>query len=77
VLCIVVLGGMGSITGVVLAALVLVILPEALRLFADYRWLLFGALLVIMMVFRPGGLVNARRRTYAFEPAAPEKSETP
>jgi len=77
VLCIVVLGGMGSITGVVLAALVLVILPEALRVFADYRWLLFGALLVLMMVFRPGGLVNARRRTYAFEPSESKKAAIP
>jgi branched-chain amino acid transport system permease protein len=77
VLCIVVLGGMGSITGVVLAALVLVILPEALRLFADYRWLLFGALLVLMMVFRPGGLIDARRRAYAFEPSVPERAEDP
>jgi branched-chain amino acid transport system permease protein len=77
VLCIVVLGGMGSIAGVMLAALVLVILPEALRVFADYRWLLFGALLVLMMVFRPGGLVNARRRAYAFQPSESGKAEAP
>ncbi len=77
VLCIVVLGGMGSITGVVLAALVLVILPEALRVFADYRWLVFGAMLVLVMVFRPEGLVRARRRVYAFEPTESDKTEGP
>jgi branched-chain amino acid transport system permease protein len=77
VLCIVVLGGMGSMTGVVLAALVLIILPEALRVFADYRWLLFGALLVLMMVFRPGGLINAQRRAYTFEPRNQNRTDNP
>jgi len=67
ILCIVVLGGMGSIAGVVIAAALLIILPESLKIFSDYRWLLFGAVLVLMMVFRPGGLVSDVRRVYHFE----------
>ncbi len=67
ILCIVVLGGMGSIVGVVLGALVLVLLPEYLRAFAEYRILTFGCVLVLMMVFRPGGIVSNVRRTYQFE----------
>ena len=64
ILCIVVLGGMGSIVGVIIAALILILLPEYLRAFADYRMLVFGAVLVAMMVFRPQGLVTGVRRTY-------------
>ena len=64
VLSIVVLGGMGSIVGVVLAALVLVLLPEYLRAVAEYRMLVFGAIMVLMMIVRPQGLVIARRRRY-------------
>jgi branched-chain amino acid transport system permease protein len=67
ILCVVVLGGMGSIVGVVLGALVLVLLPEYLRAFAEYRILTFGCILVLMMVFRPGGIVSNVRRTYQFE----------
>lgn len=57
-LVMVVLGGMGSITGSVAAAVVLTILPEALRSFADYRMLLYSVLLIVMMLFRPGGLLG-------------------
>lgn len=64
ILCIVVLGGMGSIVGVMLAAFILILLPEYLRAFADYRMLVFGAVLVLMMVFRPQGLMGGRRLTY-------------
>jgi branched-chain amino acid transport system permease protein len=64
VLSIVVLGGMGSIVGVVLAALVLVLLPEYLRAVAEYRMLVFGAVMVLMMILRPQGLVIARRKQY-------------
>ena len=69
ILCIVVLGGMGSIIGVIIAALVLMLLPEYLRAFADYRMLVFGATLVLMMVFRPKGLISTVRRTYKRESA--------
>ncbi|MEW6078491.1 MAG: branched-chain amino acid ABC transporter permease [Thermodesulfobacteriota bacterium] len=67
ILCIVVLGGMGSIIGVVVGALFLILLPEYLRAFSEYRVLLFGLLLVLMMIFRPGGLLPDRRRTYHFK----------
>ncbi|NBA94877.1 high-affinity branched-chain amino acid ABC transporter permease LivM [Pseudomonas sp. R5(2019)] len=60
VLAIVVLGGMGSQLGVVLAALVLVLLPELGRNFSEYRMLLFGAAMVLIMVWRPGGILSAR-----------------
>jgi branched-chain amino acid transport system permease protein len=56
VLIIVVLGGMGSIPGVVLGAVVMVALPEVLRDFSDYRMLILGILLVLMALFRPLGL---------------------
>lgn len=55
VLMAVVLGGMGNMKGVVIGALVISLLPEFLREFADYRYLLFGVLLVVVMVFRPQG----------------------
>jgi branched-chain amino acid transport system permease protein len=64
ILAMVVLGGMGSILGVVIAALALKLLPEYLRAFAEYRMLLFGALMVLMMVFRPQGLISDVRRRY-------------
>jgi branched-chain amino acid transport system permease protein len=58
ILCMVVLGGMGSIPGIVLGALLLITLPEVFRDFQDYRMLAFGAALVLMMVFRPQGLLG-------------------
>ena len=60
ILAIVVLGGMGSQLGVVLAAVVLVCLPEFGRAFAEFRMLLFGAAMVAIMVWRPRGLVARR-----------------
>jgi len=62
----IVLGGMGTIVGVLLGAVILKLLPEKLRFFADYRLLLFGLLLVLMMRFRPEGLVASRRRQLEF-----------
>jgi branched-chain amino acid transport system permease protein len=66
ILCIVVLGGMGSIIGVILGAFILILMPEYLRAFADYRMLIFGGVLVAMMIFRPQGLVSNIRRSYTF-----------
>jgi branched-chain amino acid transport system permease protein len=62
----IVLGGMGTIVGVLVGAVILKLLPEKLRFFADYRLLLFGLLLVLMMRFRPEGLVASRRRQLEF-----------
>ena len=55
-LSLIIIGGMGSIPGIVVGAVVLVGLPELLREFAEYRLLLYGALLVTMMLIRPEGL---------------------
>ncbi len=65
VLSIVVLGGLGSTVGVVLAAIVLTVLPELLRDFAEYRTLVFGALMVVMMLWRPRGLIRPARPAFA------------
>ncbi|MDP4152404.1 MAG: branched-chain amino acid ABC transporter permease [Bacillota bacterium] len=62
ILVTVVLGGMGSFTGSILAAIFLTILPEALREFASYRMVLYSAALVIIMIFKPTGLLG----TYEF-----------
>jgi len=61
ILAIVVLGGLGSIVGVIVAAFVLTLLPEMLREFADFRILAFGILMVLMMIWRPRGLIRTRR----------------
>ncbi len=62
VLCLVIIGGMGSIQGVVVGALVLKGLPEILRELDEYRMLFFGALLIFMMIVRPEGLWPSKRR---------------
>lgn len=66
ILSIVVLGGMGSIVGIIIAALALTLIPEYLRVFSDYRMILFGAALIIMMIFRPQGILEDRRKKYEF-----------
>ena len=63
-LCIVIVGGMGSLPGIVLGAFVLKGLPELLRELEDYRLLVFGALLVVMMIVRPEGLWPAARAKF-------------
>ncbi|HEU4349047.1 MAG TPA: hypothetical protein VFR35_14815 [Actinoplanes sp.] len=62
----VILGGMGSIPGAVLGASLLFVLPEKLREFSDYRLMLFGLALVLIMRFRPQGLVPDRHRRAEF-----------
>jgi branched-chain amino acid transport system permease protein len=56
ILCVIIVGGMGSMPGVAVGALALVGLPELLREFADYRLLVYGAALMAMMLLRPEGL---------------------
>ena len=58
ILSMVVLGGLGSIPGTVIGAALLTAAPEFLRFMADYRMLVYGALLVTLMVFRPNGLLG-------------------
>lgn len=62
ILVMVVLGGMGSMIGSILSATVLTILPEALRSFSDYRMVVYSLVLILMMIFKPGGLFG----TYDF-----------
>ncbi|HPJ95524.1 MAG TPA: branched-chain amino acid ABC transporter permease, partial [Deltaproteobacteria bacterium] len=72
ILSIVVLGGMGSIVGVMLGAFVLILLPEYLRAFSEFRMLAFGAAMVIIMVFRPQGIISGIRQRYEFRRAGSE-----
>ena len=67
VLCMVVLGGMGSIPGVIAGALLMTLLPEYLRAFSELRMLIFGAVLVLMMVFKSDGIIPALRQKYEFK----------
>ena len=75
ILAIVVLGGLGSQIGIVLAAAVLIGLPEFFRDLQDYRMLAFGIGMVIIMIWRPGGLLAHRDPTlYLNKGKAPEPS---
>ncbi|TDD67885.1 leucine/isoleucine/valine transporter permease subunit [Jiangella aurantiaca] len=68
VLVLIIVGGIASVPGVVVGALILVGLPEILREFEEYRFLLYGALLIFMMVRRPEGFIpNTRRVTELHE----------
>jgi len=58
----VIVGGIASVPGVAVGALALVGLPEVLREFEQYRFLVYGALLIFMMLKRPAGLIPSRRR---------------
>ncbi len=84
ILCVIIVGGMGSIPGVILGAIALVGLPELLREFAEYRLLVYGAALVAMMLLRPEGLwpeAVRRRELHGEEPEgiqgdSPSRAET-
>lgn len=60
----VVLGGMGSITGGILAAFVLTILQEVLRFLRDYRLLIYPVILILVMLFRPQGLLGVKELSF-------------
>jgi branched-chain amino acid transport system permease protein len=62
----VVLGGMGTIGGAILGPALVVVLPEKLRFFQEKRILIFGVALILMMRFRPEGIVPNRRRQREF-----------
>jgi branched-chain amino acid transport system permease protein len=72
ILAMIVLGGMGSIPGVVLGAIILVVVPEVLREYAQYRLTIFGLGLTLMMLVRPEGLWPVRVRPSA----APDAVDT-
>lgn len=65
--CIVLLGGLGSVPGTLFGAAVIVIFPEIFRQFASFRLLFFGAALIVMMVFRPGGILPRKRGQFGIE----------
>jgi branched-chain amino acid transport system permease protein len=52
----VILGGMGRTVGVIIAAILLTILPEALRGFAEYRMIIYSLMIIVLMMVRPQGL---------------------
>lgn len=70
IIVMVVLGGMGSLTGVTLAAVILTVLPESLRAFSQYRMVIYSALLIVLMLTRPQGLMGHR----ALKPRKPRSA---
>lgn len=68
ILAIVVLGGMGSTAGIISAAFILTVVPEILRVFADYRVLIVGIAMVVMMIWRPNGLLRSQRPIFTVLP---------
>lgn len=64
IMVMVVFGGMGSITGSILAAILLTLLPELLRGFSQYRMLIYALLLIILMIFRPEGMFGRKEISY-------------
>jgi len=62
ILCMVVLGGMGSIPGVIVGSVALIVLPEVFREYSDYRMIFFGLSLIVMMLVRPEGIWPSRQR---------------
>ena len=60
IIAMIVLGGLGSISGAILAAIVLTILPEALRSVREYRMVIYAVLLIVLMITRPSGILGTR-----------------
>jgi len=75
VLSLIIIGGLGSIEGVVLGSIALIGLPEILRSVSEYRIIAFGALLVIMMIIQPEGFLPSSRRKMELKESAEEPSE--
>jgi branched-chain amino acid transport system permease protein len=61
-LAIIIVGGLGSIPGVIVGAFIIIFLPESLREFTEYRFLMYGLLLIIMMLVRPEGILPESTR---------------
>ncbi len=66
ILSMVVLGGMASIPGSIIGAVILVIAPEIMRFLADYRMILYGLMMVIMMIYKPEGFWGGNKRVKNF-----------
>jgi ABC-type branched-subunit amino acid transport system permease subunit len=61
---IVILGGMDNIFGIIVGSLLLVVLPEKLRVISEYRFLIYGLVLVVMLIFQPKGIIPFKVRDY-------------
>ena len=78
VLCLIIVGGMGSLPGVIVGATILVGLPELLREFAEFRMLMYGVLLVVMMLARPEGFIPSevhKRELHRDDEFSPAKTD--
>ncbi len=75
VVIMVVLGGMGSLTGSILGAILLTALPELLRFVSDYRLVIYSLLLIVLMIARPQGILG--RRELSFRPRRERSAPTP
>ena len=75
VLCLIILGGLGNIYGVIIGAIGLIALPDILRGLSDYRMIIFGILLIVMMIVRPQGFLP--RRAPKLEAQAVSLAKTP
>lgn len=81
ILCIVIFGGLGSIPGMIVGSILLIAFPEVLRSLADYRFVVYGLLLIFMMRFRPQGLLGGlSKKPYrlpkgVLRPAVTQKAE--
>ncbi|HQE04920.1 MAG: branched-chain amino acid ABC transporter permease [Tepidanaerobacteraceae bacterium] len=77
ILCMVVLGGMGNTYGAILGAFIITVLPELLRVvspvIAQYRMVLYGLLLVIMMIVKPQGIISGSSLSNKLKPKLSEK----
>jgi ABC-type branched-subunit amino acid transport system permease subunit len=77
VLSMVILGGLDSIPGVVLGAILLTILPEKFRAFEDFRMFFYGIIIVFMLLFKPEGIIPARERKYSLDQSGESKQPEP
>lgn len=73
-MCIIIVGGMASLPGIALGSIVLIGMPELLREFAEYRYLFYGVLLILMTIFRPSGLMPAKVRHYSAADMEPDQT---
>jgi branched-chain amino acid transport system permease protein len=62
----VVLGGSGNKVGVILGAFIIVYIPDRFQVIAEYRFLIFGLAIIVLMIFRPQGLLGARQRLLTY-----------
>ncbi|GAH21219.1 unnamed protein product, partial [marine sediment metagenome] len=65
-ICIVILGGLDNILGVAIGAVLLTVIPEKIRFFAEARMLFYGIIIIAVLIFKPQGLVPERIRKYNF-----------